>query len=75
MKAVIISHQDGGSYVLEKTGAFRFVRGQDAQPVGAEVELEPQPAVSYRPFAAMAALFALAGHDGNLGLGVNRWPL
>jgi len=66
MKAVIISHQDGGSYVLEKTGAFRFVRGQDAQPVGAEVELEPPPAVSYRQFAAMAACFALVAAMGIL---------
>jgi len=56
MKAIIISHEDGGSYVMDKAGSFRFVRGYDELPIGAEIELEKPRAVVYYPkFAAAAA--------------------
>ncbi|MCL2546704.1 MAG: hypothetical protein FWE06_05855 [Oscillospiraceae bacterium] len=41
MKAIVMSHEDGGTYVLDKAGAFKFVKGYESQPIGQEIELEP----------------------------------
>ena len=42
MKAVILSHEDGGTYVLDKTGSFKFVKGYEAHDIGEEIDLKPE---------------------------------
>jgi len=55
MKAIIISHENGGSYVMEKSGSFRFVKGYDSRPIGTEIELNPRPVVHFPRLAATVA--------------------
>ena len=59
MKAIIMSHERGGSYVLERSGSFRFVNGYTSRLIGTEIELKPQVLVSYRRITAMAACFVI----------------
>ena len=40
MKAIIFGHEQGGSYVMDSKGRFRFITGYTSQPVGTEVEFE-----------------------------------
>ncbi|MDR2956626.1 MAG: hypothetical protein LBU61_00390 [Coriobacteriales bacterium] len=61
MKAVIISHEDNGTYVLDRTGSFRYVKGYATKPVGLEIELTAQPVQINRiRTMAVAASFVLA---------------
>ena len=41
MKALIISHKNIGSYVLDRSGCFRFVCGCTSQKIGTEIEIKP----------------------------------
>ena len=60
MKAIIFSHDNGGSYVMDRDGCFRFVRGHSSQPIGTEIEVREQPTtVSLMRVASMAACFIL----------------
>jgi len=59
MKAIIMSHEKGGSYVMDKEGAFRHVLGHTHKPIGAEIELKAIVSFNYRKFSAMAASIAL----------------
>ena len=40
MKAIIMSHEHGGSYVMDREGSFRFVKGYTSQLIGTEIELK-----------------------------------
>ena len=64
MKAIIMSHEHGGSYVMDKEGCFQFVKGFTMQPIGAEIEIKAQitPLFSYARTVALAAslIFAIA---------------
>jgi len=57
MKAVIVSHKRGGSYVLDHQGSFRFVRGHTSQPVGSEISV-PAPGTPSR-LATMVTSYCL----------------
>ena len=59
MKAIILSHERGGSYAMDREGGFRFVKGYASQPIGTEIELQTQYYRNYRRLAAIAACFAL----------------
>ena len=60
MKAIIFSHENGGSYVMEKEGAFRFVTGYSSHPIGAEVDIRPAYSVNnIMRIAAAAACFII----------------
>ena len=39
MKAIIIGHGGGGSYVLDQRGDFRFVPGHTTELVGVEIDV------------------------------------
>ena len=39
MKAIVISHENGGSYVMDQKGCFRFVKRHVIMPVGTEIDL------------------------------------
>ncbi|MCL1982236.1 MAG: hypothetical protein FWG53_03960, partial [Clostridiales bacterium] len=59
MKAILMSHENGGSYVMDKEGFFQFVRGYGSLPIGTEIDLVPQAKLLV--FSAKAArLSALA---------------
>lgn len=59
MKAVILSHENGGSYVVDKTGSFKFVKGYESRPIGTEINLKPAPVVYFPKVVVMAACFVL----------------
>jgi len=46
MKAIIMSHERGGSYVMDKEGFFEFVKGYAAQPIGTEIEIASHPLIA-----------------------------
>ena len=58
-KAIIFSHENGGSYVMDHDGCFRFVRGHSAKPIGTEVDVSQQPQVSVMRIVSAAACFVL----------------
>ena len=60
MKAVVMSHEHGGSYVLCSNGDFRFAKGYTSRSVGAEVEIESQPLGGHFKIVAMAACLVIA---------------
>ena len=61
MRAIIFSHEDGGSVVMDRDGFFRRVTGYSAHPVGTEIELKA-PSLVYlnlKRITAAAACFIL----------------
>lgn len=63
MKAIIMSHENGGSYVLDDTGSFQFVKGYTSKPIGYEIDLTKQAGirsnVNFTRLTALAAGIAL----------------
>jgi len=59
MKAIIFSHEHGGSYVMDRDGCFRFVRGHSTMPIGTEIDIREQQPVSLMRIASAAACFVL----------------
>ena len=59
MKAIIMSHENGGSYVMDREGNFRFVRGSMSLPVGTEIAMKSQATVIYLRNSAIAACIAV----------------
>ena len=55
LKAIIMSHENGGSYVLDRDGGFRFVKSCASKPIGAEIEIKSQTTVNISRYAAFAA--------------------
>ena len=64
MKAIVLSHAAGGSYLLDKSGSFQFAKSFTHLPIGTEVELKAKPCegrlAKYVGIAACAALAVLA---------------
>ena len=42
LKAVIMSHEDGGSYCIDSTGSFHFVKGYENVDIGTEITIQPK---------------------------------
>lgn len=59
MKAIILSHERGGSYVMDHNGCYWFVKGHAARLIGSEIDFKPQPQVSLAQIASMAACIVL----------------
>lgn len=68
MKAVILSHERGGSYVLDHDGCFRYIRGHESTPIGAEIQIGSRPVISVSRIAAIAASFIIV-----LSLSIFTW--
>jgi len=58
-KAIIFSHENGGSYVMDHDGCFSFVRGHSAEPIGTEIDVSQQAPVSVMRIMSAAACFIL----------------
>ncbi len=65
MKVIIMSHERGGSYIMDSEGTFRLVRGYSSCPVGTEVEFRPK---SSAKIISLLMCFVLI-----LGAGVFGW--
>ncbi|MCL2436596.1 MAG: hypothetical protein FWD00_01010 [Clostridiales bacterium] len=61
-KAIIFSHERGGSVVMANDGTFHFVKGHSLKPIGTEIEMEVKsiPRVNFRRIATVAACFIVA---------------
>jgi len=58
--AIILSHEDGGTYVLDRDGSYRFIKGYTERPVGSEITLPRQKStLLLRVFAAASAAAAV----------------
>jgi len=68
MKAIIMSHEKGGSYVMDREGDFRFVKGYSTLPIGTEIVIQSRPRFSYPMVAAVAACLALVIFLGTFGI-------
>ena len=40
MKAIIMSHENGGSYCIDSTGSFHFVKGYENEEIGTEITIQ-----------------------------------
>jgi len=54
-----MSHEAGGSYVLDSEGSFVFVKGHDFREIGAEIELNPVIPINLARLSAIAACFVV----------------
>ena len=60
MKALVISHENGGTYVMDREGCFRFVKGHSSRPIGSEMELGRVSVINFNTLAAIAACLVLS---------------
>ena len=67
MKALILRHENGGSYMVDREGSFHFVRGYTSWSIGAEVAVKTQLAVHYTKVIAMAVSLFLIVALGSFG--------
>ena len=64
MKAIVLSHENSGTYVLDRDGCFRFVQGHSAKPIGTEIDVSQQPPISITRIMSAAACFILVAFVG-----------
>ena len=78
LKAIIMSHENGGSYCIDSTGSFHFVKGYQGLDIGTEITIEKKKPARLRKicfaFAAILIAAAIAGLAcariaGTLGFG------
>ena len=50
MKAIILSHENGGSYCIDSTGSFHFVKGYENMEIGTEICIKVKKPVLIRRF-------------------------
>ena len=68
MKAIIMSHEDGGTYVMDREGSFRFVKGYSSQPIGKEIEVREWITARQMRVAVLAACLTLFLALGSFGV-------
>ena len=65
MKAIVMSHEDGGSYCIDSTGSFHFVKGYENVDIGTEITIKTKkPARTIRLWVACAAALIVAAVIG-----------
>ena len=62
MKAIVMSHENGGSYCIDSTGSFHFVKGYEDVDIGTEITIQTKKptSVSRLLVACVAVLIAVA---------------
>ena len=55
MKAIIMSHEKGGSYCIDSNGSFHFVKGYTNVAVGTEIIIRPKRTACLRRLMLIAA--------------------
>jgi len=68
MKAIIISHERGGSYVMDRDGSFHFVKGHTSRQLGAEIEFRPASSVAFLRYAMAVACLVIAIVVGGMAI-------
>jgi hypothetical protein len=58
MRAVIVRHKRGRSYVLDGDGFFRFVKGHGSKPVGTEIEVRRDATPAWQSYSTAAYCLA-----------------
>ena len=59
MKAIVLSHERGGTYVLDSDGSYRFIHGSASLPIGTEIKIKDNPPVNIARIASIAACLIL----------------
>ena len=60
MKAIIMSHENGGSYCIDNTGSFHFVKGFQDKAIGTEITIQVKKPAHFRRFYLVFAVFFVA---------------
>ena len=60
MKAIIMSHENGGSYCIDNTGSFHFVKGYQDKAIGTEITIQVKKPARIRRFYLACAVFFVA---------------
>ena len=64
-----MSHEDGGSYCIDSTGSFHFVKGYENVDIGTEITIQTKkPAKLRRLFMACVAAIVVIAIVGFTGL-------
>ena len=61
-------HERGGSYVVDKGGNFRFLRGYTKHSIGTEIKIVSQTVTTYTKVVALAACILFVFSLGSYGL-------
>ena len=65
LKAIIMSHENGGSYCIDSTGSFHFVKGYEDVDIGTEIVIETKKPARFRKYfiacAAVVITVAIVG--------------
>ena len=65
LKAIIMSHENGGSYCIDSTGSFHFVKGFQNVAIGTEITIKKKKPIYLRKlFIACAAIAIIAAIVG-----------
>lgn len=59
MSGIVMKHQDGGSYIMDRNGEFHFYKGYEHCPVGTEVIIRKNPIRFLSRAVAAAAVFLM----------------
>ena len=54
MKAIILSHENGGTYCIDSTGSFHFVKGYESMDIGTEITIRKRKPDYVRRFVFLA---------------------
>ena len=62
MKAIVMSHENGGSYCIDSTGSFHFVKGYENVDIGTEINIQVKMPSRFRKicFACVGVLVVIA---------------
>ena len=50
LKAIVMSHENGGSYCIDSTGSFHFVKGYENVDIGTEITIHENKPSRVRKF-------------------------
>ena len=65
MKAIVMSHENGGTYCIDSTGSFHFVKGYQDVEIGTEITIQAKkPSHIRKIFIACAAVLILVAIVG-----------
>ena len=65
MKAIVLSHENGGSYCIDSTGSFHFVKGYENVDIGTEIIVHVKKPMRFRKlWVACAAAVIVAAVVG-----------
>ena len=60
LKAIIMSHENGGSYCIDSSGSFHFVKGYENVDIGTEITIQTKKSSRVRGLWVACAVVVIA---------------